>query len=246
MQALRSTSVARFPATRWSVVARASRRDDSAARTALAELCSGYWPPLYAWARRRGHDPDAAQELIQSFFAALLGGDSLQGFDRERGRFRSWLLGALRHHDARIREREQAIRRGGEATLVPFDAELAERVHAQAGSAELSPEQAYERAWALGVLARVEAKLRADYLARGAAAELDALAPVILHDADVRYVEIATALGRSEGAIKVAAHRLRKRYGELLRAEVGDTVASPEEVEPELRALIAAVQGRAG
>ena len=233
--------MARFPATRWSVVQRARGRDDAAARVALGELCGGYWPPLYAWARRRGHDPDAASELIQDFFAALLDGDSLQGFDRERGRFRSWLLGALRHHESHGRARERAAKRGGAAIVIPFDAELAERVHGSVAS-EPSPEQAYERAWALGVLARVEARLRDDYRRRDAEAELDALAPVILHEADVRYAAIAAALGRSEGAIKVAAHRLRKRWAELLRAEVADTVAAPGEVEPELRALIAAVR----
>lgn len=231
----------RFPPTRWSVVQRARGRDDQAARTALGELCRGYWPPLYAWARRRGHEPDAATELVQDFFAALLGGESLQTFDRERGRFRSWLLGALRHHESHGRERERAAKRGGTAIVIPFDAELAERVHGTVASAP-SPEQAYERAWALGVLARVEARLRDDYRRRGAEPELDALAPTILHDADVRYAAIAERLGKSEGAIKVAAHRLRKRWGELLRAEVADTVASPEDVEPELRALIAAVR----
>jgi RNA polymerase sigma-70 factor (ECF subfamily) len=223
------------------MVQRARGHDESAARTALAELCRGYWPPLYAWSRRRGHDPDAAAELVQGFFAVLLGGESLQGFDRERGRFRSWLLGALRHHESRGRERERAAKRGGEAIVISFDPELAERVHGSVAEAA-SPEQAYERAWALGVLARVEARLRADYRGRGAEVELDALAPVILHDADVRYAAIAERLGKSEGAIKVAAHRLRRRWGELLRAEVADTVAAPEDVEPELRALIAAVR----
>ncbi|MBC8073124.1 MAG: sigma-70 family RNA polymerase sigma factor, partial [Deltaproteobacteria bacterium] len=112
---------------------RARLRDGSAARAALEELCAGYWPPLYAWARRRGHSSETAEELIQDFFAALLGGDSLLGFDRERGRFRSWLLGALRHHESRGRERERAGKRGGGAALVAFDAELAERVHAGLG-----------------------------------------------------------------------------------------------------------------
>jgi RNA polymerase sigma factor (sigma-70 family) len=227
-------------------VQRARLRDGAAARAALGELCAGYWPPLYAWARRRGHSSEAAEELIQDFFAALLTGDSLLGFDRERGRFRAWLLGALRHHESRGRERERAGKRGGGTPLVAFDAELAERTHARLGSTELTAEQAYERAWARALLDRVEAQLRADYVARGASAELDALAPVVLHDADARYAVIAAALGRSEGAIKVAAHRLRKRYGELLRAEVADTVASPEQVEDELRTLIGAVRSNPG
>jgi DNA-directed RNA polymerase specialized sigma24 family protein len=232
----------RFPATRWSVVQRARIRGGEPARVALSELCKSYWPPLYAWARRRGHTPGSAEELIQDFFAALLTGDSLLGFDRDRGRFRGWLLGALRHHESRGRERERAGKRGGGVALVPFDAELAERVHGSLAAEELTAEQAYERAWARSVLDRVEVKLRADYLARGAQAELDALAPVVLHDRDARYAVIAAALGKSEGAVKVAAHRLRKRYGELLRAEVADTVDSPDEVEDELRALIAAVR----
>ena len=220
----------------------AGQAAQQAGQAALGELCSGYWPPLYAWARRRGLDGEAAQELVQDFFAALLGGDSLRSFDHGRGRFRSWLLAALQHHDARRREHERAAKRGGGAPVVVLDAELAERVHAGLGGVELTAEQAYERAWARAVLDRVEVRLRSDYAARGAEAELDALAPVVLRGASTPYASVATALGRTEGAIKVAAHRLRKRYGELLRVEVADTVASPGEVEDELRSLIRASQ----
>ncbi|HET6584728.1 MAG TPA: sigma factor, partial [Nannocystaceae bacterium] len=201
-------------------------------------------PPLYAFARRRGATPDDAAELIQDFFAALLEGDAFAGFDRGRGRFRSWLLGALRHHDAKRFEAAHAVKRGGRVEIVRLDPAIAERELASIGGDELAPEAAYERAWALGVLRRAEDRLRSEYATRRADAEFAALAPILLHDDDTPYARLGQRLGKSEGAIKVAVHRLRKRFGDLLRREVGETVADPREVDAELRELISAVRRR--
>lgn len=216
--------------------------DPARSRVALAELCGTYWPPLYAFARRRGSTPDDAAELVQDFFAALLEGEAFAGFDRGRGRFRGWLLGALRNHDAKRRDAAATLKRGGRATIVDFDTVTAERELASFGAQELDAEAAYERAWALGVLRRTEARLGEEYAARRASEEFAALAPILLGDDDTPYAQIAARLGRSEGAVKVAVHRLRKRYGELLRREVAETVADPREVDAELRALISAVR----
>ena len=222
-----------------------ARADDPArARAALAELCRSYWPPLYAFVRRGGASTDDAAELVQDFFAALLDGDPIAGFDPQRGRFRSWLLGALRHHELKRLDRARAGKRGAGILVVDFDARVAEHAVASLGETDLSPEQAYERAWAIGLLQRTQTRLRQEYEARGAAAEFDALAPVLSRDDALPYARIAEQLGKKAGAVKVAAHRLRKRYGDLLRAEVAETVADPSEVDAELRTLIEAVRRR--
>lgn len=220
----------------------ARSHDPQDARTALAELCERYWPPLYAFARRRGASADEAAELVQDFFAALLEGDGFAGFDLDRGRFRSWLLGALRHHAATRRDAAAAIKRGGRVTIVAFDVDHAERELAALGDRGLDAEAAFERAWALGVLRRTEARLAREYEARRAGAEFAALSPLLLGDDATPYSVIAARLSRSEGAIKVAVHRLRKRYGELLRREVAETLLDRKDVESELRALIDAVR----
>ena len=216
--------------------------DAADARAALTQLCASYWPPLYAFARRGGAPADEAAELIQDFFAALLGANGFAGYDGDRGRFRSWLLGALRHHAAKGRDARATHKRGGRVAFVAFDATLAEREWAALGEAPLDAEAAYHHAWAMGVLHRTRQRLAQEYEARGADAEFAALAPVLFDDEPTPYATIGARLSRSEGAIKVAAHRLRKRYGELLRREVAQTVLDPKDVETELRALIEAIR----
>lgn len=231
----------RFPATRHSLVQRAQAPEPTTARAALDELCTSYWPALYVFARRRGMTPADAEDLVQGLFASLLGAGALAGFDHERGRFRTYLLGALRHHEQKLATRAAARKRGGGVTPLGFDARVAEAALAAIPQHD-SPEDAYARAWALGVLKGVEEALREDYRKRGAERVFEALVGQLAGRDTGRYAEVAEALGMREGAVKVAVHRLRKRYGEILRARIADTVAAASDVDAELRALLDAVR----
>jgi RNA polymerase sigma-70 factor (ECF subfamily) len=241
-----------FLTTRWSLVAAAGRQQPGAAapadaRAALEALCRAYWPPLYAFARRSGARPDEAADQVQDFFTRLLEKGDLAAADPQRGRFRAWLLTAFRHHAANLRDRERAQKRGGGRRPLSLDAP-----HVDAGEAETrlgqeladprTPEAEYERQWALLVLDRARERLAAELVRAGKGRELEALRPFLTAgDEGLPYATIGEALGRSEGAVKVAVHRLRRRYGELLREEVAGTLADPREVADELAALMAAL-----
>lgn len=235
-------SGAHFQSTHWSVVLAAGSTDAPQRRAALEQLCGTYWYPLYAFARRRGLAREEAADLVQGFFALLLERDDLRRADPARGRFRNFLLSALQHALANQRERERALRRGGGQRPLSFDLEAADARFAREPADARTPELAYRRAWAEAALARALSALEAEQQRIGRAAHFRALAPALSAESDApAQAEVARALGLSENAVKVALHRLRRRFAELLRAEVAGTLERPDEIEDELRELFAAL-----
>lgn len=240
-----------FFTTRWSVVQAAGRQRPGGppppgARAALESLCAAYWPPLYAWARRSGAGADEAADAVQDFFARLLEKGDLAAADPLRGRFRAFLLTAFRHHWSNLRDRERAQKRGGGRRLlslsggVPLDTGPEEAAYEPAHAR--TPEAEFERRWALAVLDRALQRLAAEQARAGKSADFARLRPYLVAGGDDTPLrEVAAAAGRSEGAVKVALHRLRRRYGELLREEVAGTLDDPSAVEDELRDLSGAL-----
>jgi DNA-directed RNA polymerase specialized sigma24 family protein len=224
------------------VVLTAGHSDTTQARDALARLCQVYWHPLYAYVRRLGYSPHDAQDLTQEFFARLLEKNYLAQADESRGRFRSFLLVALKHFLANEWDKAQAKKRGGGRIFIPIDLAASETSYAFEPVDESTAEKIYERRWALTLLAEVLRRLREEHVRDGREKLFEALKPTLTETSrSVRYADIAAGLGATEGAVKVAVHRLRQRYRELLRAEIAETVASPVEVEDELRNLFAAL-----
>jgi RNA polymerase sigma-70 factor (ECF subfamily) len=220
------------------VVLTAGRSDTTRARDALEKLCQAYWYPLYAYVRRRGHSPEDAQDLTQKFFARLLERNWLTTADPARGRFRSFLLGMLNHFLANEWRRDQAQKRGGGAQFVRLD--TAETCYKNEPAAHVTPEQYFERRWALTLLDLVLSRLSAEFERQNKPEMFALLKPCLVGDRDSQpYAVLSEKLGLSEGAVKVTVHRLRKRYRQLLRDEVAQTVATPDEVEAEVRHLIA-------
>ena len=213
--------------------------DGSGAHESLAKLCEAYWYPLYAFVRRQGMSEHDVQDLTQEFFARLLEKGWLGGVDRERGRFRSWLLASLKHFLANEWDRAHTQKRGGGAVLFSFDELAAERRLAHEPATD-SAEKIYDRRWALTLLDAVMARLRTEMAGAGKLAHFEALKFSLTGEKDA-YAGVGARLAMSEGAVKVAVHRLRERYRALLRAEIPETVAAPEEIEDELRALMAAL-----
>jgi len=238
------TGGSRFATTRWSLVAAAGAADSPAARQALATLCETYWYPLYAYLRRRGHTAEDAQDLTQAFFAALLEKGYLRAADPERGRFRSFLLTALKRFAAKERDRARAQKRGGGAALISLDLQAGERRYALEPTDDWAPERAYERRWALALLERVMARLRQQYARAGRERLFDCLKVFLAGESGApSHQQAAAELGITEGAVKVAVHRLRRRYRAVLRSEVAQTVADPAEVDDELALLLTALRG---
>jgi RNA polymerase sigma-70 factor (ECF subfamily) len=233
----------RFASTRWSIVAAAGRKESPEARAALSVLCQTYWYPLYAYARRRLARAEDAQDLTQEFFTRLLEKDYLQAADPRRGKFRSFLLTAFQRFLAKEHTRAGAQKRGGQRRLMSLEVQDGEHRYRHEPADPTTPERLYERRWALTLLGQVLARLRQELTRAGKERLFEALKGTLTGDGtDEPYEQIGRDLGLSEPAVKTAAHRLRRRYQELLRAEVAQTVASPEEVEDELRDLFAAVR----
>ena len=233
-----------FVTTHWSLVVSSGRNDTTQARNALEKLCRAYWFPIYAFVRRQGHNPHDAQDLTQEFFARLLAKNQLAGADPNRGRFRSFLLAALKHFLANEWHKARAQKRGGGQVPIPIDASTAESKCGIDPADHLTAEKIYERRWALTLLDQVLRRLRDEYVRDGKEKQFEQLKTTLTEvSRSVRYADIAAQLGTSEGAVKVAVHRLRQRYREVLRAEIKDTVASPGEVEDEIRNLFAALAG---
>lgn len=232
-----------FATTRWSVILRAGEGDGSAARDALARLCRTYWYPLYAHVRRRGHASHDAEDLTQAFFARVLERRAVARADPARGRFRSFMLASLDHFLADERERARAAKRGGGMPLVSIDAEAAEaRLHAEPADTR-SPDREFDRAWAVALLDAVVTRLRDEHEAAGRGALLGALSATLVGSRESQpYAQLATHLGMSEGSVKVAVHRLRKRYRALLEEEIAETVDSPEAAREEMEHLLAALR----
>jgi len=233
-----------FVTTRWSQVLAAGRSDSTHAASALATLCASYWYPLYAYVRRRGYGPEDAQDLTQEFFARLLEQRWLGQADRERGRFRTFLLSAMSHFLANEWDKASAKKRGGGVQIVPIQLDTAETRYGQEPADSFTPDQAYERRWAVTLLDRVLTHLQQEYVKEGKTELFESLKPSLLGEGEHQpYAELALRLGLSEGTLKVAVHRLRKRYRQLLRAEIANTVASPSEVEEEMHHLFKVLAG---
>jgi RNA polymerase sigma-70 factor (ECF subfamily) len=235
------TSHAPFAATRWSLILAATDRSaPSAARRALDDLLRLYWFPLYAYLRRRGLSPHDAQDTTQSFLASLLERDALFALSPARGKFRSFLLAALSHFLSNQRDHDAAHKRGRAQTL-SFDALSAEARYALEPADTLTPDRLFDRRWALALLDHALAQLQSSYADAGQAALFDALKPALTGDDALPYAAIGQGLGMTEGAVKVAAHRLRKRYRDTLRALVADTLGdAPDKaaVDEEIAALL--------
>jgi len=237
--------IRRFVTTRWSLVAAAGQGQSPEAREALATLCQIYWYPLYAYARRQLPNVDDAQELTQEFFTQLLEKDYLRAADRERGKFRSFLLTAFKRFLIKERERAGTQKRGGGRPVLSLDLLAAERQYQLEPADHATPESFYQRRWALTVLEETLARLRQELINAGKEELFVALKETLTGvDAAEPYARIGARLNLSEQAVKVAVHRLRRRYAELLRAEIASTVTTPQDVEDELRDLFAAVRAR--
>lgn len=233
-----------FVTTHWSVVLAAGGADTTSSRDALARLCQTYWHPLYAYVRRVGHSPHDAQDLTQEFFARLLEKNFLTGADESRGRFRSFLLASLKHFLANEWDKARAQKRGGAQIPISIDLASAETSCQWEPADSTTAEKIFERRWALTLLDGVLRRLREEYVQDGKENLFEQLKPTLTEASrTVRYAEIAVRLDTSEGSVKVAVHRLRQRYREVLRAEIAETVATPAEVEDELRNLFAALSG---
>ncbi len=237
----------RFEPTQWSVVLAAGRGDDSKARLALEALCRTYWYPLYAFVRRDGFGAADAQDLTQEFLARLISRGDLGNVDRSKGKFRSFLLASMKHFLSNARDKARAAKRGGGAVLIPLDATSAEERYALEPAHTLTADRIYERRWALTVLETVLAKLRAEYESNGKGPLFDALKGALSGEkVPGGYAAVAEELGLSEGSVKVAVHRLRRRYRDLLRREIAETVEDANEVDEELRHLFSAVDKHGG
>jgi RNA polymerase sigma-70 factor (ECF subfamily) len=231
-----------FVTTRWSLVGSAREPEGPGSQEALEALCRAYWYPLYAYVRRLGHAPADAQDLTQGFFAQLLGKHWLDRADRERGRFRTFLLVALKRFLANEHDRAHTAKRGAGNPHLPLDTELAERQYGTEPAAGVPADRVYERRWALTLLDRTLGRLRREYTQAGRESEFDRLKIFLTADkGTLRYAAIAADLGSSEAATRVAVHRLRRRFREVFREETAHTVASAEDVDEEVRHLVAAL-----
>lgn len=233
-----------FTTTHWSVVLASAQRDSPHAAAALEQLCRTYWYPLYVFVRRQGHHPPDAEDLLQSFFARFLEKNYLHDVDRSKGRFRSFLLAALKHFLAGEWAKAHACKRGGQMQFLPLDRGAAESRYWEEPVSELTPELLYEQRWACVLLERVMQRLEQDAVEAGKGQFFAALKPFLAGESpSVSYAELAAKFGVSEAALKMKTQRLRHRYQRLLREEIAHTVASPEEVEDEIRHLFRVLGG---
>jgi RNA polymerase sigma-70 factor (ECF subfamily) len=227
-----------FLTTHWSVVLSAQDKDSPRSVEALEMLCRSYWYPLYARVRQQGRSPHDAQDLTQEFFTRLLQKDYLQAAAREKGKFRTFLLMALKRFLANEWDRQHAQKRGGFAPVISIDEELAESRFASEPSHQIQPDVLFDRQWAMTLLEHTMTKLQDEYMATGRAKLFEHLRKCLARDESaLPYAEIAAQLSLTEAAVKMAVHRLRARYREILRAEIAETVSSAEEVEEEIRHL---------
>jgi RNA polymerase sigma-70 factor (ECF subfamily) len=231
-----------FATTQWSQVLAARDGSDSEVRTALAVLFEAYWYPLYAYVRRQGTSPEEAADLTQAFFAYLLEKDVLKSVDPSEGKFRSFLLATLKHFLSHEREKANAQKRGGDQVGISLDAKLAESRYGYEPSDNLTPEQIYERRWALIVLERSLEKLEEKESSAGDGTRFEKLRPYLVgEEPHLPYSEIAAELDMNEGAVRGAVHRLRQSFGQLLRDEIAMTVADADQVDDEVRHLLGTV-----
>ena len=239
----RSTA-GRFATTHWSVVLAAGRPKSASYRQALETLCQTYWFPLYAYLRRHGCNSHQAQDYTQAFFTALLAKGGLGLADPKRGKFRSFLLASLKHFLSNERARARAKKRGGGRKALSLDFENAESRYALEPRDDLSPEKLFERSWALTVLDRTMARLQAEAISTNKQKLFERLKFCLTADeGSAPYSDVADDLDMTESAVRVAVHRLRKRYRELLRDEIAQTVTSDDQINEEIRDLFTALGG---
>lgn len=230
-----------FVTTRWTVVIAAGQRDQPQADQALEELCRTYWYPLYVYIRRQGHPREDAQDLAQAFFARFLARNYLAGLSAEKGRFRAFLLASLKHFLANEWDRAQCLKRGGQATHLSLDWQDAEDRYQLVLIDPMSPDRLYDRTWAMTLLERVVGQLQAECEADGRTGLYTALKGFLTVDREaIPHARVAGELGVTEGAVRVSVHRLRRRYRELLRQEIAQTLADPDQVQEEMRVLLGA------
>ncbi|MBU6411736.1 MAG: sigma-70 family RNA polymerase sigma factor [Verrucomicrobia bacterium] len=230
-----------FATTHWTVVLAAGKRATPESDAALEELCRAYWFPLYAYVRRRGHTREDAEDLTQEFFARFLARNYLEGLRAERGRFRAFLLASLKHFLANEWNKAQRLKRGGGAPMLSLEWQTADTQFQIAAAGDPSPDRAFDRAWALALLERVIGRLREECAAAGRRDQFDELKVFLTAGKGERpHADAARALGLGETAARVAVHRLRKRYRQLLRDEIARTLSDPAQVEEEMRALFGA------
>jgi RNA polymerase sigma-70 factor (ECF subfamily) len=231
-----------FVTTQWSVVLAAGTHDFERAAAALHRLCSTYWYPIYAFIRRRGADVHEAEDLTQSFFAYLLEGEILKKADQDRGRFRSFLLSALTNFLNNEWAKRQTLKRGGQRQIISLDEVTAEGLYHREPVENFPPEKLFDRGWAALLVKQVLVQLREEYASANNAGLLARLEPLLTQEiAPGLYAELATEFGMNEGAVKVALHRLRRRFGELVRREVSQTVADESLLNDEIRYLFSAI-----
>jgi DNA-directed RNA polymerase specialized sigma24 family protein len=233
-----------FATTHWTVVLAAGHRSTPQADRALEELCRTYWYPLYAYVRRQGHSKEDAEDLTQGFFASFLKRNYLEHLSSEKGRFRAFLLGSLKHFLANEHDRAGAQKRGGGVAPLSLDWQDADTRYQIDPADQLAPDTLYDRAWATTLLEQVITRLRGECAAEGKAGVFDQLKAFLMAGSgDIPYAEAAAKLSLHEGAVRVAVHRLRKRYRELLRQEIAQTLSDPADLDEEMRALFQAFGG---
>jgi len=233
-----------FATTHWSVVLTAGRSSSPGAIEALEKLCRAYWYPLYAYVRRQGYGPEDAQDLTQGFFARLLARNDLAQVHPKKGKFRSFLLASLKHFLADEWDKASAAKRGRHAATLSPEGAVAEQNYQQEPADELNSEKIYDRRWALTLLERAQASLRAEFTANGKGNLYEALKIFLSGEKpEQTHAQVAARLGKSADAVRCAVQRLRQRYGELIRVEVAHTVASPTQIEEEIRYLLEVVGG---
>lgn len=231
-----------FVTTQWSVVEAAGDASSSSSSEALEQLCRTYWYPVYAHLRRAGQSPHDAQDLTQAFFARLLARNGLKLADRDRGRFRTFLIVALKRFAANEWHRANTQKRGGGATHLSWDTSMAETRYGQSTEDLLSPDKAYDRQWALTLLREAMERLEEEYNLAGKKADFAKLKPSLTADrGELDYSALAKSMSSTPGAVRVAVHRIRTRYREIFRETIAATVADPQELEAELRHLLEAL-----
>ena len=230
-----------FATTHWTAVVAAGRRTTPQSEKALGELCGIYWYPLYAYVRRRGYSREDAEDLTQSFFARFLERNYLGGLSSEKGRFRAFLLASLKNFLANEWHKSQRLKRGGNVPLLSLDWQSADSRYQIDPADNVTPDRIYDREWALALLERVITRLRDECAAADKARLFDELKPFLTADkSSLPYPQVAANLGLAEGAVRVSVHRLRRRYRELLRDEISQTLSDPAQLADEMQALLGA------
>ena len=230
---------AAFQSTLWTQVRAAGQVNAPTSRQALETLCRLYWPPIYSFLRRCGHERHAAKDLTQGFFAYLLEQDLLKKADPDKGRFRSFLLGSLKFFVSNQRAKDRALKRGGGVEVIPLDTEV---LNDAEPSTLVTPERLFERKWALAVLAEAMRRLAEEYRRGGMAEQFALLQPYLTGDASEKLPALAERIGKSEGATRVLICRLRNRFRRLIRGVIADTVSDAGQIESELRHLEAVLR----